>query len=139
MPASSAQVTTNEGHGTPLDGLAMAISGLCAVHCLALPLILSLSPFLSGTILGSDDFHRWLLMLVLPLSLVAFGRGYRWHRDRQIWTPGIIGLLLLIGSALFGVEILTEWGERAMTVVGGMTLAWAHYLNYRLNSHSDHD
>lgn len=45
----------------PLDIIAISVSGLCVVHCLLTPLALLLFPILSGTLIASEDFHRFLL------------------------------------------------------------------------------
>ena len=58
-----------------LDSLGVLLSGICIVHCLALPLLLALLPFLGGSLLGGHSFHEYLLLAVLPVSLVALGLG----------------------------------------------------------------
>ena len=49
-----------------LDGLAIAASSLCAVHCLLAPLVVMLTPVLQVFGLTDDAFHQLLLFVVLP-------------------------------------------------------------------------
>ena len=115
----------------PLDGVAIAISGLCALHCLLLPVLLSLSPALVDPLFGDEHFHGWLLVLIVPVSALALGSGYRRHRDAAIWPPAFAGLVLLLISAIAGIEVLGPLWEPVITVSGGVLMAWAHWLNFR--------
>lgn len=126
-----------------LDSLGVLLSGICIVHCLALPLLLMVLPFLGGSLLGGHGFHEWLLMAVLPVSLVALGFGYRRHHDVHVLWLGGSGLALLAfatyGHPLFG---LPEGWERLISIVGGVIHAGGHILNFRrtraLHDHSAH-
>src|SRR5882757_3461763 len=126
-----------------LDSLGVLLSGICIVHCVALPLLLVALPFLGGSILGGHGFHEWLLLAVLPVSLVALGFGYRRHHDSHVLWLGGVGLALLAfatyGHPLFG---LSEGWERVISIVGGVIHAAGHILNFRrtraLHDHSAH-
>ena len=50
---------------------------------------------------------------------------------------GIAGMLLLLFSAFWGHDLVGEWGERLLTVLGGITLAAGHVRNYRLCRQQD--
>ena len=112
-----------------LDQIALALSGVCLLHCLALPLLVAGLPLLAGT--GSLHFHLQMFAAVLPVSLLAFALGYRRHRNLRIIASGAVGLLLLMaGAAAHG-----SYGASAdtgFTVAGALALATAHYLNARL-------
>jgi hypothetical protein len=116
----------------PLDCLAIALSGLCIVHCLLTPVALVLFPVLAATSVADEQFHRLLFGLVLPASLVALALGCRRHKDRLVLCLGMIGLVLLMLTALGGHAILGERGERWSTVLGGVTVALGHLRNHGL-------
>jgi len=59
---------TRTNHGW-LDTLAVGMSLLCAVHCLLTPVLLVFLPILGGTFWVSNNFHLWMLLLVLPATL----------------------------------------------------------------------
>ena len=42
------------------DRVAISTSGICALHCLALPVILSVFPAIGGFFIGEEAFHIWL-------------------------------------------------------------------------------
>lgn len=116
-----------------LDSLGILLSGLCIVHCLALPLLLSLLPFFGESVFGGHGFHEMLLLFVVPLSLVALGFGYRRHHDLRVLAYGTLGLGLLT-FATFGYKLigLSENAERSISIVGGLIHAAGHVLNFRL-------
>ena len=74
------QNASKSGHW--LDLTAVGLSGLCLVHCLALPLVIALLPFLARY--SDGHLHLQMLTVVLPLSTLALTVGFRRHRDRRI-------------------------------------------------------
>lgn len=110
-----------------LDGAAVGLSALCLIHCLALPLIVAGLPFLAQ--FAEGHLHAQMLVVVLPLSIVALGLGFRHHRNTNIVLAGIAGMALLTIGATFAHE---EWGlaaDRTFTIVGALVLAAAHFYN----------
>ncbi|MBL6749815.1 MAG: MerC domain-containing protein [Nevskia sp.] len=115
-----------------LDRLGIVLSGICIVHCLALPLLLAALPLVGGSVFGGHAFHEWLLVAVVPVSLVALGFGYRRHGDANVMRLGGAGLALLC-FATYGYRLvgLSEDWERAISIVGGLIHAAGHVLNFR--------
>jgi len=103
------------------------LSALCLVHCLALPLIVIGVPFLAQ--FAEGHLHLQMLVVVLPLSTLALGIGFRRHRDSRILSAGIVGMLLLIIGATVAHAQLGLIADRAFTICGSLTLATAHYFN----------
>ena len=69
---------------------AVTVSGICVVHCAALPLLMTLAP-VAGVYWLSDHVVHWTLMaLALPLSLVGLWQGFRRHAS---WLVPLIGAL----------------------------------------------
>jgi len=102
---------------------------LCLVHCLALPLIVAGLPFLAQ--FAEGHLHAQMLFIVLPLSVVALGLGYRRHRNAGIALAGIAGMTILTVGATVAHD---HWGlvaDRTFTIVGALVLATAHYFNAR--------
>ncbi len=54
-----------------LDGTAVALSALCLVHCLALPLVVAGLPFLAQ--FSEGHLHAQVLVVVLPRSAMREG------------------------------------------------------------------
>ncbi len=113
------------------DIFAIGLSVGCMIHCLALPLIVALLPALPLGMLEDEQFHRWLLVAILPTSFVALFMGCRKHRQVQVVALGAAGLALLVWAAIFGHDLLGELGEKAVTTVGAVIIAASHILNQR--------
>ncbi len=116
-----------------LDNAAVALSGICLLHCLTLPILIAALP-----ILGRYDeahFHAQMLLVALPVSLIAFMMGFRRHHVRSVIAWGMIGMLLLA----FGATVVhSSYGivaDRIVTVCAALILAFAHYFNNRFSRH----
>ena len=112
-----------------LDSLAVTISGVCAVHCLALPLIVAAYPLLGSWSMDDLLFHRLLLIVIIPVSLIALLLGYRTHRSRQVAVLGMLGIAILALVAMSGHDWLSTTAERLATTGGGLILASGHVIN----------
>ena len=119
--------------GGILDHAAIALSGLCLVHCLLLPVIIVAVPLLAQ--LNETHFHAQMLLLVVPVSLFAFTHGYQRHGNLRIIAGGIAGIgILFIG----GTVVHASYGilaDSLLTIAGSLVLATSHYFNNRLMRH----
>ena len=115
-----------------LDKFAIALSGVCIVHCLISPIIITLLPIFALNSMVEDIlFHQLMLWIVLPTSCIALFIGCRKHREILIAITGIVGMLILIIVAFFGHDLFNSSYEKIMTIVGGLVLAISHTLNYQ--------
>ena len=114
------------------DRMAISASSLCAIHCLALPVILSVFPAVGGVFFGEEAFHVWLIWAVVPLSVLSLLLGCTRHKSTMVIYCGLAGVSILIVSALLGHEILGEIIERVSTVAGSVIIAFAHIKNFSL-------
>ena len=48
------------------DKAAIGLSLLCAIHCLAFPLLVVLVPSLVALPLHNESFHFWMVVAVIP-------------------------------------------------------------------------
>lgn len=113
------------------DVVAIGLSVGCLLHCLALPLAVALLPTLPIDWLTDEQFHRWLLVAILPTSVVALLLGCWKHRQVSVVVMGVAGLLLLIWAAIYGHDVAGELGEKAVTAVGAVVIAASHVMNLR--------
>lgn len=114
------------------DRIAVALSGLCIVHCLAIPMLLVSGHFLGGIVSSDEHFHELLLLLLLPVSVIAFGVGYRRHEQRGVVYRGAFGMLVVTLAATVGHAVLDPVAESALNIVGSVILILAHRDNVRL-------
>lgn len=116
-----AQLSISTGR---LDRIAVGLSGLCLVHCLATAVLLGLLSA-AGGMLGSPIIHEVGLTLAMILGAVALGRGIVEH---GFVLPSAIGALGL--GVMAGALTLPHDGSEAMfTVAGVLILALGHRLN----------
>ncbi|MGZ3298733.1 MAG: MerC domain-containing protein [Asticcacaulis sp.] len=108
-----------------LDITSMGLSGLCVVHCLALPFLVAALPFL-GVFTQNDIVHQVLVLIAAPLTGLAFWRSRAWQKP-EIAALMVAGLALLAAAA-FIAELQPY--EVAVSVLGALSLAGAHLLNY---------
>ena len=114
-----------------LDRVAMGLSGLCLVHCVATAILLGmLAP--AGGILGQPIIHEVGLMLAMVIGAIALGRGVREHGFMLPAAVGFTGLCVMAYALT-----LHETGlEPVYTVAGVMILALGHRLNVMAGEHS---
>ena len=127
-PAIAASI--DEKKRTYLDTAAVVLSGVCMLHCLALPVVLTVLPILNISLLEESIFHLLLLVFILPVSLIALSIGCRQHKDLVTLLLGVLGLSILTFTAIFGHGLFGITGERIVTSIGGLILALAHIKNY---------
>ena len=124
---------TSAKHLQPLaDKTAITLSLLCALHCLAVPLLLAVLPTLSGLGLADERFHLWIVLVVIPISAFALTLGCKRHGDKLVLITGAAGLALLCTTPLLEHDLLTEMGERLTTLVAAGLIAASHVRNYLL-------
>jgi hypothetical protein len=116
-----------------LDNAAVVLSGICLLHCLALPVLIALLPFLGQ--LGAGHFHAQMLIVVLPVSIIAFSLGFRRHHNKGVIAWGIVGMLVLVFGATVAHSSFGIVADRTATICGALILALAHYFNNRLSRH----
>lgn len=113
------------------DKTAVSLSLLCALHCLAMPLIVIFLPALTGMAIADEAFHLWLAFAVVPVSLFALTLGCKKHKQVHLLIFGCIGIAVLLSAPLLGHDALGELGEKSLTVMGTIIIAIGHVLNYR--------
>lgn len=115
-----------------LDRIGVFLSATCLLHCLTLPVMLTIAPMTQTGLLDEQTFHLVLLWFILPVSLIALGIGCRQHKDLPILLLGGTGLSLLLFAGLVGHSVLTPTTERGVTIVAGLILAAAHLRNFKI-------
>ncbi|HRF38637.1 MAG TPA: MerC domain-containing protein [Saprospiraceae bacterium] len=106
-----------------LDAWGMLASGLCAVHCLAIPVLLAL---------GASAGVAWLetpwLITAIGLAAQSLVGSYRREHGRPLalWVAGA-GFAVLVASRLAPENL-----EHYLTAVGGFAIATAHWINWKL-------
>lgn len=131
MPTSvQSQPKTQDELGL-LDRLGIVLSTLCMVHCLVTPLLILSLPLMARYYLLHPYFHWILAVVLLPLGLFAFARGYQRHHQKAVWYLGLPGLFLVAVSPLILHETQTLGPEPLWVSIGSVLLVAAHWKNQK--------
>jgi len=113
-----------------LDRLAIGLSGLCVVHCVATTVLIALLSA-AGGVLGADWIHEGGLMVAMLLGAFALYRGVEQHGFMMPSAVGGLGLGVMAGA----LTLPHDGTEAAATVIGVLILALGHDLNRRGTVH----
>ncbi len=122
-----------------LDNLGIAASVLCLIHCIAMPFILALLPFMGLSFLESEEAHWVLAFFIIGFALVAIFPAYLKHKRPGILSAMIVGMLLVVFGAFFAEHTLGHAYEMPLLVVGNLILVATHWRNRSLIKCCDHD
>jgi hypothetical protein len=111
------------------DIVGIGLSGLCMVHCLVFPLLVSFSPAILRGLPGDDATHRVLAIGIALAGGLAFRSGYKVHRKGWILALFLLGIALISAAAALGEAVLSAYGETGITVCGSLLLITAHWCN----------
>lgn len=107
------------------DVLGIGASGLCAVHCLVMPFVLSALPFLSNGMLSEETVHWSLAGFVVTFCFMGILPGYLQHRKHRVLMPMLFGLTLV----LLATFVLDESMELPVITLGNALVITSHFLN----------
>lgn len=110
-----------------VDRLAIGLSGLCAVHCLATAVLVALAASAGGLLL-SPVIHEVGLTIAIGLGALALGRGVVQHGYMMPAAIGALGLGVMAGAMSLPHD---GNGETLFTLIGVGLLALGHDLNRR--------
>jgi hypothetical protein len=114
-----------------VDRVAIALSTICIVHCLAMPFVIAILPIAAFTVGGDGHFHSLMLWFVVPTSVLGFGLGLRVHKRVDIVLVGLVAIAVLAAAALWGHSAWDPSVEVLVNVAASVLLAAAHWRNFR--------
>jgi hypothetical protein len=113
-------------HST-LDKTGAFASFICAIHCLAMPLILTILPLTSIAWLADENVERIFIGISAVLALSSICYGYFKHRRGTV--------LFLLGCGLLTIVIAHHYHDSKvgsyLMAVGGLQMCCSHYLNLK--------
>lgn len=109
-----------------LDRIAIGLSALCVVHCIASAAVLALLSSVAGDFVA-DWVHELGLGIAILLGAVALGRGIVVHGHMMPPAIGALGLGIMAGA----LTLPHGTGEIVWTMIGVGILALGHDLNRR--------
>ena len=111
-----------------LDTVGAAASYLCALHCAALPVLLSTLPVAGLELFGDHRLEQAFVVSAALFGFVVIGSGYCRHRLAGVALAYLAGVASLVGGAFFATTVVTH---AVLLAGGGVLLGTAHVLNSR--------
>ena len=109
-----------------LDRVGMVLSGLCALHCVAGVVVVTVMG-LGGGILLDPSIHRIGLAIAMVVGGATIGIGAIRHGRVLPLALGSLGLTLMALALWTGHSAY----EAALTICGVALVALAHFINMR--------
>jgi hypothetical protein len=113
-----------------IDASAVTLSGLCLIHCMAVPLLAAFLP-VAGVFADAEWVHKAFVAAALPVSGFAIVRSWKPGGGTGFALLASPGLTLLVSAAF--APALHEL-ETPLTVTGALLLGSAHI--WRWNRHT---
>lgn len=111
-----------------LDRMGIWASSLCALHCLLLPILIPLIPYIGASFVAQDWFERSILTTSMIIGFWALLSGfYRYHRQIYPLYSLVLGGLIYWNKDMFG-----ESYEPFTIAVGALLIIAAHIINFKL-------
>lgn len=114
------------------DRIGIGLSGICAIHCLLVPVVVSLIPLWPAFEELHGYTHLFFFLAIAPTVVLSL----RKRHDSLLITLFLIGGVLVIFFAWFFNDTLGEYGEAGITLVGSLLLIRGHWLNYKFKKNT---
>ena len=110
-----------------LDTLGMGASIICAVHCAAVPFLVSIAASAGLEIFQSSWFEFGILGLAVVFILTSLVPSFLKHKNAMPLTLALFGLTAVVVNHII-------WGHTSyiLSFFGAITIAMGHYKNYHL-------
>jgi hypothetical protein len=120
-----------------LDKAGMVASITCAVHCMIMPLVITLLPIFGLSLFATEEFEWILLMISAMLGITSLCFGFRKHKSFKAFSFLGIGLTFLVIGRLAHehvshFRIFTFDIYLLFLVAGAILVALSHWLNNKL-------
>lgn len=118
-------------HTHLLHKTGMFLSFLCLIHCLSMPFIVTLLPYVAKNFIS----HTTEVILMGGSLLIAVNlliKDYKIHHNKKPVILMIIASILQIS----GFFLLPENFETPFVVTGSLLLAWAYVSNWQMHQKS---
>ncbi|MES2645394.1 MAG: MerC domain-containing protein [Bacteroidota bacterium] len=116
-----------------LDGLGIAASLVCAIHCAVLPLLFTSIPLMGIDIIKNKAFEYGMIGLAFVIGSYALYHGYRKHHHRLIPFS-----LLIVGFVFLFLKEALPKHHVWMVIPALVFIIAAHFSNYQYCKKAKH-
>lgn len=114
------------------DKVGVTTSLVCAVHCLALPLLLTSLPILGIDLVDNIAFEIFMIALAFVVGIIALIKG---RKEYDSYLP-IVLFVIGIGCLILK-EVFHEW-HTLLLIPAVAFILLAHYANYKMSKAGKH-
>jgi hypothetical protein len=120
-----------------LDKAGMIASITCAIHCMIMPLVVTLLPIFGLSLFATEEFEWMLLMVSAMLGVTSLCFGFKKHKSFRAFSFLGIGLTFLVIGRLAHehvshFRVFTFDIYLLFLVAGAILVALSHWLNNKL-------
>ena len=108
------------------DRMGIGLSGLCAIHCLLVPVFVSLIPLWPAI----EEFHEYTHLIFFLAIAPAVILSIKNRKDLKAISGYLFVGLAIIFVAWYFNHQLGDYGEAGVTLVGSSLLIRGNWLNY---------
>lgn len=112
------------------DRIGIGLSGVCAIHCLFIPVLIALFPLWPLAYTIHEWAHPVFFVLIVPTVVLAIRKS---KADRSVCILLLTGVFMLALAWLMHYWI-GHTAETITTLIGSATLVIGHWQNYRQHS-----
>jgi hypothetical protein len=110
-----------------IEKVGFYLSLICAIHCIATPIIITLLPFLGSSFINNHSWEIWFIGGSLILAGVLLWSDFRKHHNRLPMYLLIVSMLVKV----FEIAWLRHQFEFLTGTLGASLIALAYYLNWK--------
>jgi energy-converting hydrogenase Eha subunit A len=110
-----------------LDFAGLAASMVCAIHCIAMPVLLSLGLMNGSQFMGNHYFDTFIIALGILIASLSLLGDYKIHRSKLPLGLIVLGFTVLI----IGLKLGHDLPHVLMSVIGSSFVASAHFINWK--------
>lgn len=111
-----------------VDRCGVYVSAACAVHCVALPLLLAAVPAVGVIVWIGEGMETLLALGAVLLAVACLCWGFRIHRKKRLFLTFAAAAAFIVSGQLFA----EGWWEVTLVVTGAFGLIGSHLLNRKL-------
>lgn len=111
-----------------LDFVGFSASLLCAIHCISLPILLSIGTLSGLAWLENELLEHGIILFSFIIASWSLGQSYFKYRIRL----DAIAVVLLGFGFILAAHTFAESIEPILMMIGGCCIAFAHFLNWKM-------
>ena len=110
-----------------LDSIGVCLSFGCAIHCMLVPILFTVLPFLGLGFFIDETFEAVMMGITLVIASCSLCWGTRLHKRYRLFGFVVAAMALFIAA-----HEVAHGYHYTLVALGGLSIATAHLLNRKL-------